>query len=45
MVDSDGDSSFEVLTLGDGIGLGVGSWDTWGGSEMSLGFSVLGSSK
>jgi hypothetical protein len=27
------------------VGLGAGSWDTWGGSEVTLGLSVLGSSK
>ena len=33
-----------VALVGD-VGLGAGAWDTWGGSEMLLGFSILGSSK
>ena len=33
-----------VAPMGD-VGLGVGAWDTWGGAEMSLSLSVLGSSK
>lgn len=35
----------ELAALGSDVGLGVGAWDTWGGAEVSLGFSVLGSSK
>ena len=34
-----------VVALVADVGLGVGAWDTWGGAEMSLGLSVLGSSK
>ena len=34
-----------VVTLVGHVGLGVGAWDTWGGTEMLLGLSVLRSSK
>jgi len=34
-----------VLSLGDDVGLGVGSLNSWGGSEVSLGFSILVSSQ
>ena len=34
-----------VVTLVGHVGLGVGAWDTWGGTEMLQGLSVLGSSK
>ena len=34
-----------VVALVAGVGLGVRAWDTWCGSEVSLGLSVLGSSK
>ena len=34
-----------VVALVSNVGLGAGSWDTWSGAEMSLGLSVLGSSK
>ena len=42
---SDRDSLLELSSLCSDVGLGVGAWDTWGGSEMLLGLSVLGSSK
>lgn len=35
----------ELSSLGPDVGLGVGALDTWGGSEVLLGLSVLGSSK
>lgn len=34
-----------VVTLVGSVGLGVRAWDTWGGAEVLLCFSVLGSSK
>ena len=34
-----------VLALVGNVGLGVRARDTWGGSEVLLGLSVLGSSK
>jgi hypothetical protein len=34
-----------VVALGGDVGLGVRAWDTWGGAEVLLGLSVLGSSK
>ena len=34
-----------VVTLVGNVGLGVGAWDTWSGSEVLKGLSVLGSSK
>ena len=34
-----------VVALGGDVGLGVRAWDTWGGTEMLLSLSVLGSSK
>jgi hypothetical protein len=34
-----------VVTLVGYVGLGVGAWDTWGGTEMLLSLSVLWSSK
>ncbi len=34
-----------VVALVADIGLGAGAWDTWSSTEVSLGFSVLGSSK
>ena len=46
-----GDSSsnsgvpFEVSALGSDVGLGVGSLSAGWGTEMSLGFSVFGSSQ
>lgn len=36
---------FELSALRSDVGFGVGSWSSWGGSEMFLGLSVLGSSK
>lgn len=42
---SDGSCLLELSALCSDVGLGVGARETWGGSEMSLGFSVLGSSK
>ena len=42
---SDGDTLLELSALCSDVRLGVGAWDTWGGSEMLLGLSVLGSSK
>lgn len=42
---SNGDSLLVVLSLVGDVGLGVRAWDTWSGSEMLLGLSVLGSSK
>lgn len=33
-----------VALVGD-VGLGVGAWDTWGGTEVLLGLSVLRSSQ
>jgi hypothetical protein len=34
-----------VVALVGNVGLGVGAWDTWGGTEVLKGLSVLGSSK
>jgi hypothetical protein len=34
-----------VVALVSDVGLGVRAWETRGATEMSLGFSVLGSSK
>jgi hypothetical protein len=34
-----------VVALGGDVGLGVRAWDTWGGAEVLLCLSVLGSSK
>jgi hypothetical protein len=34
-----------VVALVSDVGLGVGAWETRGTTEVSLGFSVLGSSK
>lgn len=34
-----------VVALVANVRLGVGAWDTWGGAEVLLGLSVLGSSK
>ena len=34
-----------VVTLVRHVGLGAGAWDTWGGTEVLNGLSVLGSSK
>lgn len=34
-----------VVALVGNVGLGVGAWDTWGGTEMLLGLSILRSSK
>lgn len=42
---SDGSCLLELSALASDVGLGVGAGETWGGTEMSLGFSVLGSSK
>ena len=38
-------ASLVVVALVGNVGLGVGAWDTWGGTEMLLGLSVLRSSK
>jgi hypothetical protein len=35
----------ELSSLGSDVWLGVGVWDTWSGTEMLLGLSILGSSK
>ena len=37
-------SGHELLTLGDGVRLGVRAGDSRGGSEVLLGLSLLGSS-
>lgn len=42
---SNSGGSLEVLALGSDVRLGVGAWSAWGGAEVSLGLSVLGSSK
>ena len=34
-----------VVALVADVGLGARAWDTWSSAEMSLGLSVLGSSK
>jgi hypothetical protein len=34
-----------VVALVGNVGLGVGAWDTWCGTEVPKGLSVLGSSK
>jgi hypothetical protein len=34
-----------VVALVGHVGLGARAWDTWGGTEMLNGLSVLGSSK
>lgn len=38
-------SLLEFSALCSDVWLGVGAWETWSGSEMSLCFSILGSSK
>ena len=38
-------SLLEVLALGSDVWLGVGSWDSWSWTEVSLGLSVLGGSE
>lgn len=35
----------ELSALSSDVWLGVGAWETWGGTEVLLGFSVLGASK
>lgn len=42
---SDRYTFFVVVALVSDVWLGVGAWETWCTTEMSLGFSVLGSSK
>lgn len=42
---SNSGTSLVVVALVADVGLGVGAWDTWGGSEVLKGLSVLGSSK
>ena len=45
LVCSDGGSSLVVVASVADVWLGARAWDSWCGSEMSLGLSVLGSSK
>ena len=42
---SNSGTSLVVVALVADVGLGVRAWDTWGGSEVLKGLSVLGSSK
>ena len=42
---SDALGLLELSSLGSDVWLGVGVWDTWGGTEMLLGLSILGSSQ
>ena len=38
-------ASLVVVALVGNVGLGVGAWDTWSGTEVLQGLSVLRSSK